>query len=45
MSGEAEYVEFHNKNYGCSGVMPKSSHAQDRSFRKLLSVCSDLKLF
>lgn len=23
MSGEAEYVEFHNKNYGCSGVMPE----------------------
>ncbi len=22
MSGDAEYVEFHNKNYGCSGVMP-----------------------
>ncbi len=22
MSGDPDYVEFHNKNYGCSGVMP-----------------------
>jgi len=22
MTGDADYVNFHNKNYGCSGVKP-----------------------